>query len=310
MSDVREFLVLGRHGQLAMDLAELLGTRARVAGRAECDLALPLTKVSEALQRLVNETAPRVVINAAAYTAVDKAETEREAAFHLNGQVPGVLARICASAGVPLLHYSTDYVFDGEKSEPWTEDDPVRPLNAYGESKRAGEEAVLAAGGASYIFRTTWIYGRHGANFLKTMVRLAREREELRVVDDQFGAPTTSLALARASLDVAQQVAGAARLAQPTNATHATPQPGIYHLAAGGRTTWHGLASRIVASLAAQEKIPCRTVTAISTADFPTPARRPKNSVLAQSKFARAFGLTMPSWDDQFEEVWQFFSKG
>lgn len=284
----RTLLILGSKGQVATDLAALLREAERPfvsVGREATQW--DLLREGEA-ERLLDDLCPAAVVNAAAYTAVDKAEIEREHAFALNAAMPGRFARACAKAGIPFVHYSTDYVFDGTKAGPWVETDPTNPLSAYGESKLAGEREVLSAGGKGVVLRTTWVYGRHGHNFLKTMVRLAREKEELRVVADQRGAPTSSLAIARATVRLLD-----------------APVPGLFHFSAGGETTWHGFASRIVEGVRSRTAIPCQAVTPIATHAYPLPAKRPANSVLANVKFQDTYGFRLPTWEAQFEETFE-----
>ena len=225
---------------------------------------------------------PTVIVNAAAYTAVDKAEAEPEVAQAINAVAPGILADEAKRLGALLIHYSTDYVFDGAKPVPYTEDDIPAPLSAYGRSKFGGEQAIAAAGGRHLIFRTSWVYGLHGANFMKTMLRLGRERDELRVVGDQIGAPTWSRHLA----DVTALILAGNDLPN-----------GVYHLAAAGETNWHAYAEAIFAEAwrtGLLEKVPA--VRRIATADYPLPAPRPANSRLDCSRCQEDFGLALPDW--------------
>lgn len=241
------------------------------------DLAAPDT-----LPALVARIAPDLVVNAGAYTAVDKAEQEPDLAHRVNAGAPGALAGACARAGIGLVHFSTDYVFDGRATRPYREDDPTGPLGAYGASKLAGEEAVRASGAAHKIFRLCWVYGPRGRNFLLTMLRLAGERDVLRVVADQLGTPTPADWIADAT---------ATAIARRPDLS------GTWHLAAGGHTSWHGFASEIVARAAARGLIAAAPrVDAIATADYPTPARRPAFSVLDTSAFTRDFDLSLPPW--------------
>jgi len=280
-------LVFGR-GQVGEALAEAApaaGLAATVLAHAEADIADPVA-VAAAMAR----HEPRFLVNAAAYTAVDKAESEPEAAARANAEGPRVLAEAAARAGIPLLHISTDYVFDGTKAAAYGEDDPVAPLGVYGATKLAGEEAVRAALPDHVILRTAWVYARNGRNFLKTMLKLAAERPELRVVADQRGCPTSADDIAIAILAVARAAGeGRARF-------------GTYHFAGTGETTWHGFASRIVAEQAAfTGRQP--PVVAIATADYPTPAKRPANSALDSSRFARAFGYRARPWQDETRRI-------
>jgi dTDP-4-dehydrorhamnose reductase len=323
-----KILVTGVSGQVGHELLRALAPLGEVVGadRAMMDLASP-----DAIRQAMRQVAPALVFNPGAYTAVDRAESEPELAMQVNGVAPGVLAEECARLGARLIHFSTDYVFDGTKPGPYTEDDAPAPASAYGRSKLAGEQAVAAVGGRHLILRTSWVYGLRGGNFLKTMFRLARERDELRVVDDQRGAPTTSLAIAQAcalvtarwlAQDESGSSGGSAGNAEPgrppageagagegsgdagTGANSATIADGVYHMTCAGTTTWCGFARAIVDRLdavarALGEPVPDRRprVTAIRTADFPTPARRPANSVLDNGKLARACDVTLPHWE-------------
>ena len=272
-------LLTGCAGQLGRELKRSLACLGDVIAcdRQEFDLADP-----DALRDAVREAAPTVIVNAAAHTAVDKAESEPELAMAINAIAPGVLAEEAKRLGALLIHYSTDYVFDGTKPAPYTEDDSPAPLSVYGRSKREGELAIAAADGRHLIFRTSWVYGLHGANFMKTMLRLGKEHDELRVVGDQIGAPTWSRHLA----DVTALVL--ARKDIPN---------GLYHLAAAGETSWHGYAEAIfyeAQRVGLMDKSP--VVHRITSADYPLPAARPANSRLDCSRFRRDFDLTLPDW--------------
>jgi dTDP-4-dehydrorhamnose reductase len=277
-------LLLGHKGQVGWELGRTLAPLGAVTGVdfPAVDLADP-----DSIRQWVREVRPRLIVNAAAYTAVDRAESEPELALKINGAAPGVLAGEAVRAGALLVHYSTDYVFDGTKPEPYVETDPPRPLGAYGRTKLAGDEAVRQAGAAHLIFRLCWVYGTRGQNFLLTMMRLAREREKLRVVRDQTGCPSWSRLIAEATAQAVRQVL-------------ASPEPeglhGTYHLAASGACTWHAFASAIVERMPAHER-KCREVEAITTAEYPTPARRPAYSVLNTDKLDRTFGVRLPDWE-------------
>jgi dTDP-4-dehydrorhamnose reductase len=235
--------------------------------------------------RAVREAAPDLIVNAAAYTAVDRAETETDLAMQINGKAPGILGEEAARRGAALIHYSTDYVFDGTKLEPYTEDDVPAPLNAYGRSKLAGDRAVMQANPAHLIFRTSWVYAPHGKNFLLTMLRLSRERSELRVVDDQRGAPTTAALIADCTARILQRIVADGGLARLRECA------GLYNLTAAGTTSWHGFASEIMRATGN----PVRVVP-IPTEAYPTPARRPRNSALDTAKLANVFGVVPPDW--------------
>jgi dTDP-4-dehydrorhamnose reductase len=280
-------LVAGASGQLARALVErsrrLAGVTVTALGRPQLDL-LDTASITRAL----DSTRPDVVINAAAYTAVDKAESDAVAAFALNRDGAGALAAAAQAAACPIIHISTDYVFDGKKRGAYIEQDATNPMGVYGRSKLKGEAAVAAANARHVILRTAWVYGAHGHNFLKTMLRLARERPELRVVADQRGNPTYAPHLADAILAIAAKI-GSGKLW------------GIYHATATGETTWHGFASAIIAA-AKPLGVPQVPVRPITTADYPTPARRPANSCLDCGKLERAFGLRLPSWQQGLAE--------
>jgi len=286
-----KLLLLGANGQVGFELQRALaplgemtcGTRSgTLPGGAECevaDLADP-----DALRALLDDVAPAVIVNAAAYTAVDRAQSEPEAAHAINAVAPGVFADWCVAHGARLVHYSTDYVFDGQGTRPYREDDATAPLGVYGASKLAGEDAIRASGCEHLILRTAWVYGARGQNFLRTMLRVARERDLLRVVADQRGAPTPARWIAAAT---------AAMLASSRAESRAT----TFHLTAAGETTWHGFAQALfehahAAGLLA--RVP--RVEAIATADYPTPARRPAYSRLDNTRLYDDFGLRLPDW--------------
>ncbi len=275
-------LVTGRNGQVGDALGHSLqGLGELIAlDRSQLDLADP-----DALRTAMRELQPSIVINAAAYTAVDAAETDEATAFRINAQAPRVLAEEAERLGAALIHYSTDYVFDGRKDGEWLEDDAPAPLSAYGRSKLAGEQAIAEVGGTHLILRTSWVYGLHGKNFLLTMLKLAETRDELSVVDDQLGAPTWSRTIAEATASIIRDAGEPAQLAALS---------GIYHLCAGGHTSWFGFAQAIFAHPAVLQKPQLR---AITSAGYPTPAKRPKNSRMNTDKFRRTFG-DLPAWDD------------
>lgn len=279
-------LLLGKNGQVGWELQRALAPLGRITAcdSDECDLADPA-----ALRDLVRAVHPDAIVNAAAYTAVDRAESERDLAWAVNAAAPGVLAEEATRLDAWLVHYSTDYVFDGSKSGAYGEEDATAPLSVYGASKLAGEQAIAASGCRYLIFRTSWVYAARGGNFARTMLRLAQERESLRVVGDQFGAPTAAELIADVTahcLRDAVRPGGDACL-------------GLYHLVAGGETSWHGYA-RFVLQQAVEAGIELRCapddVHAITTAEYPTPARRPANSRLDTARLQRVFGLTLPDW--------------
>ena len=285
-------LITGVSGQIGSEAARRFAGFASViaADRGRLDLSQP-----SALAARLDELAPDVIVNSAAYTAVDRAEDERDLAFMVHAESPGVIARWAAARDVPLMHLSTDYVFDGSGAQPWREDDPVAPLNAYGASKRAGEEAIRAAGGAHLIVRTSWIYAAHGANFLRTISRLAREREELTIVDDQIGAPTSAAFVAATLAAIAQE-----NLADLGSAF--AKVGGTVHVAADGRTSWHGFASAIVEGLRRRGvALALRRLLPISSKDYPTKALRPMNSRLDLTRLRDGFRISPPSWQSLLE---------
>jgi dTDP-4-dehydrorhamnose reductase len=273
-------LVLGKRGQVGSALLPVLAPLGQVTAvdREEIDLA-----DAGAIREGVKNARPEVIVNAAAYTAVDKAEDERELAFAVNGAGPGILAEEARKMDAFLVHYSTDYVFDGGKRGAYTEDDTPAPLGVYGASKLAGERAVAAAGGRHLIFRTSWVYSPGGSNFVLTMLRLAREKPELRVVNDQRGAPTSADAIAGAT---AQAL------------TMKDPPSGLFHMTAAGETTWHGFAVAIL-----KEAGLTTPVRAIRSDEYPVKATRPKNSILDNAKLRTTFGISLPDWRESLRAV-------
>lgn len=284
MTSAPRILLTGANGQVGWELRRTLSTLGKVI--AVDSRVMDLTDPA-AIRRMVTEVKPRIIVNPAAYTAVDKAESEPELARKVNAEAPGILAEEAAKSGALLVHYSTDYVFDGSGEAPWKEGDSTGPLNVYGATKLAGEQAIAASGCRHLIFRTSWVYGARGANFLLTMQRLMRERPELKIVDDQVGAPTWCRSLAEATAQVLAQLGSPMRGADK-------PEPwGVYHMANGGETSWHGFAQAILE--AASPDITTRLIP-IPSSDYPTPARRPLNSRLDNSKLERVFGIRLPEW--------------
>ena len=283
-------LLIGKVGQVGWELRRTLAPMARLTcvDLPEIDLTS-----GDSIRKWVRETQPNIVVNAAAYTAVDKAESEPELAMKINGLAPGMLAEEAKRAAALLVHYSTDYVFDGSKTEPYVETDAPTPLGAYGRSKLAGDDAVRAVGGAHLIFRLCWVYGARGQNFMLTIMRLAREREKLRVVSDQIGCPTWSRMIAETT---------AHALRQTLSGCDPLPYTGVYHLAASGVASWHSFAEAIV-KLMPGEARKCSKVEPIPTAEYPTAARRPAYSVLGCDKLERIFGLRLPHWDESLRQV-------
>jgi dTDP-4-dehydrorhamnose reductase len=286
-------LLTGADGQVGRALLKEFSGSAEVIGcnRTRLDLSDP-----EQIRRKVREVAPDIIVNAGAYTAVDRAETEQDLAMTVNGMAPGVFAEEARRAGSLLVHYSTDYVFDGSKDGPWVENDATNPLSVYGASKLAGEEAIRAVGGKYLIFRTSWVYAPEGKNFVLTMLRLGRERDSLNVVDDQVGAPTTAAELARATRRI---VAGISEGKFGTESDWA----GVYHMTCGGTVSWCGFAQAIFERGPALLNGRKPRVNAIATSDYPTPAKRPHNSVLSNEKLHRRFGVALASWEAALDEV-------
>jgi dTDP-4-dehydrorhamnose reductase len=284
-------LLTGAHGQLGTDLLPPLQKVGEViaVGRAECDFSS-----APAVRELVRSVRPAVIVNPAAYTAVNDAESQSEQAYAINAVAPAALGEEARSSGAMLVHYSTDYVFDGLKAEPYTEADEPSPLNVYGASKLAGERAMASAGGRYLVLRTSWVYGPNGNNFLLTIRRLAREREELRIVDDQVGAPTSSMQLAQAT----------ARIVQRWAAVNASEFPsGVYHATAGGSVSWCGFARAIIQAMREFDSFRLKQIVPIASVEYPTPARRPLNSLLSNTKFERVFGFRLGTWQQGLAEV-------
>ena len=306
-----KILLIGKNGQVGGDLFALLPSLGHVTalGRAEMDLGRP-----EQIRETVRSCSPEIIVNAAAYTAVDKAESEASAARAINEDAPRVLADEARKCGALLVHYSTDYVFDGTKDAPYVEDDAPNPLNVYGLTKLAGERAIQQSGAAYLIFRTAWIYGREGRNFLLTILRLATEKEELRIVRDQIGAPTWSREVASATAKVLSQLCN-----EGNRANSFREHRGLYHLTAAGETSWCGFAVAILEqaaladspqslwfSAATQRKpLIARRIVPIGTADYPTPARRPPYSVLSNALVADRFGVRPPDWNTQLKAAFR-----
>ncbi|OKO73841.1 dTDP-4-dehydrorhamnose reductase [Bradyrhizobium sp. AS23.2] len=280
-------LVTGTSGQVGGALLPLLEGQGSVLGpkRDAFDLSRP-----ETLGETLDALRPDLIVNPAAYTAVDRAEDERELAFRVNAEAPAAMAKWAARHGVPMIHVSTDYVFDGSGTAPWREDSAPNPLSVYGASKLAGDQAIIAAAPAHLIVRTSWVYAAKGANFLNTIIRLAREREELRVVADQVGAPTPARV-------IAETVASVLGAAQGDPARMLGERGGILNVACSGETSWHGFATAIVDGMRARGvELKCERITPILTAEFPTKAKRPANSRLRLARLEEAFGIDVVFW--------------
>jgi len=288
-------LLFGKTGQVGWELQRSLQTLGELVAvdHDSTELAGDFSR-PDAVAQTVRQLKPDIIVNAAAHTAVDKAESEPELARLLNAETPGAIAREAAACGAWLMHYSTDYVFDGSGTTPWTEDAPTGPLSVYGRTKLEGEEAIRASGCKHLIFRTSWVYAARGGNFAKTMLRLAQERERLTVIDDQFGAPTGADLLADLTVH-------ALRMAQRD-----VTLTGTYHAAPAGITTWHGYASFVV-GLARQLGVPVKVaadaIAPVPTSAFPTPARRPSNSRLDTTRLRQAFGVELPQWQIGVERM-------
>ncbi|MDH3732261.1 MAG: dTDP-4-dehydrorhamnose reductase [Gemmatimonadota bacterium] len=290
-------LVTGRTGQVGSAICRELKDRVDVVatGRDELDLA-----DLERIPRFICETRPDLIINAAAYTAVDRAEDDPDVALALNARAVHVLGEVAAGRGIAIVHYSTDYVFDGSQATPYTEDDPPAPLSVYGRTKRLGEVALASSGAAYLTLRVGWVYSSRSGNFLTTMLRLMRERERLRVVADEFGAPTWSRDIARATVRVLEAMAG-----PPEAWTRASlraaleSRGGLYHLSPGGETSWHGFAEEILASAASgPAPLRVRDIIAIPASEWPSTAPRPLNSRLSSERLAAETGLRLPDWTE------------
>jgi len=290
-----KILIFGRVGQVGWELRHKLACLGQVAS-----VDFPEIDFSKAdtIREAIRAAEPNVIVNAAAYTAVDKAEASPDPAWALNATGPAVIAEEAKRLGALMVHYSTDYVYDGSKQGSWVETDAPGPLNVYGETKLAGDEAIAAAGGDYLILRTSWVYGARGANFLLTMLRLAKERPELRIVDDQTGSPTTSECIAQATADILAQVLS-------PRGDGMAGRSGVYHLTNSGATTWFGFAKEFLS-----KQPVCPKLTPIPASEYPVPAKRPVNSVLCCEKLAEAFGVRMPSWELALELVLETLAEG
>jgi len=285
-------LLIGKLGQVGWELRRALAPLGELIAVEYPEIDLT---DADSIRKWIRETRPTVIINAAAYTAVDKAETEADRCQRINGIAPGIMAEEAKRLNALLVHYSTDYVYDGAKGQPYTEEDLPNPLGEYGRSKLAGDQAVLQVGVEHLIFRLCWVYGARGQNFMLTILRLAREREKLRVVRDQVGCPTWSRMIAETTALALNQ-----RFSKPDHDSRSLN--GIYHLAASGQTSWHGFAQAIVGQMPEADR-KCKLVEAITTSEYPTPAKRPAYSVLSCEKLKRAFGLQLPNWDESLQRV-------
>ena len=295
-------LVTGSNGQVGFELQRSLAGMGEVfaVDVDRMDLTDP-----ESIRRVLREIAPDLIVNPAAYTAVDQAESQPELALAVNGTAPGIVAEEAKRVGAVLIHYSTDYVFDGTKAAPYTEDDEPCPMSVYGRTKLAGDRAIQAVDAPHLILRTSWVYGARGKNFMLTILRLARERDELKIVDDQVGAPTWSRAIARATADILKRLG----YGQEGFANACAERRGVYNLTGAGQTSWHGFTAAILENARslrpidpalAVDRVP--VLKPIPTEQYPTPARRPRNSVLSHAKLERVFGVQMPDWETSLTE--------
>ena len=298
MSGLPRVLIVGNAGQVGVELQRSFAGCGKIIGvdRESVDLAQ-----ADQVRELVRRVEPKIILNAAAYTAVDRAESEPALAMAINAEAPRILAEEALGCNALLVHYSTDYVFDGSKQGEWTEQDTPAPLNAYGASKLAGEEAIRQVGGRVLIFRTSWVYGPHGSNFLLTMLRLARQQDPISVVGDQIGSPTTSIELARATHAIVSGV-----IAGQFGATQ--DWAGLYHMTCSGSTSWYGFAQAIFARAEKllDGKVP--QVIQIASREYPTPAVRPRNSVLSNDKLEKRFGIRLAPWEAALDAVLEALS--
>lgn len=299
-------LLTGKNGQVGGELASLLPEIANVSAvdRQQLDLAHP-----DQIRRMIRDIRPQLIVNAAAYTPVDLAEKEESLARSINTDAPGLMAEEAKKIGAALVHYSTDYVFDGAKNTPYEESDPTNPLNAYGRTKLGGEDAIRHAAVPHLILRTQWVYGNRGKNFLLTILRLATEREELRIVSDQFGAPTWSREIARATMNILGQLLGPGARTQSFERVS-----GTYNMTAAGQTTWHEFAVAILDGAlrapqgswlwaGSRKPLTVQRIVPIKTQDYPTPARRPAYSVLSNRRLTETFAVHLPEWRAQLDSV-------
>lgn len=283
---LKSALVFGKNGQVGRALQNLTlkhGYNWTFAGREDIDLSDPAS-----LQAFIEKHKPEGLINAAAYTAVDKAESEPDIAFAVNAKAPAIMAAYCKARDIPFVHISTDYVFDGTKETPYVESDPVAPLSVYGQSKADGEDAILACGGKSIILRTSWVYAPEGKNFVNTMIRLGQEKDTLRIVSDQIGAPTAAFDIAEALTKIWPELCKAQE--------NDPAKTGLFHMSAQGGTSWYGFAEDIFKQLSEKGIKTPERIEPIPTSAYPTPAKRPLNSRLDCEKLQRSYGVTLPEW--------------
>ncbi|MGP8250940.1 MAG: dTDP-4-dehydrorhamnose reductase [Terracidiphilus sp.] len=292
-SSGRRILIVGSAGQLGVELQKSFAGAGTITA-----VDLPTVDITNAPQfrAFIRETNPDVILNAAAYTDVDRAESQPELAHAVNAEAPRIMAEESRRLNALLVHYSTDYVFDGSKTGPWVETDTPNPLSMYGASKLAGEQAVESVGGKTLIFRTSWVYGSHGKNFLLTMLRLGQERDQLSIVDDQIGAPTTSSELAAATHSIVSGILGG-------KFGDSASWAGLYHMTCSGSTSWFGFAEAIFTRASQLMGAKAPELTPILTSAYPTPATRPHNSVLSNEKLKTRFGVALASWESALDDV-------
>ncbi len=305
MASRPRIFLTGANGQVGFEIWQALAPIADVTafmGPNDRQAAIPAATLdlcdAEAIESAILSLKPHLIINPAAYTAVDKAESDRERAFQVNAIAPGIIARAALAVAAPVLHFSTDYVYSGQGEDPYHEDDSIAPINVYGDSKWQGEAALMASGAAYITLRTSWVYGVYGHNFVKTMLKLGRERESLRIVNDQFGAPTCARTLANFASHLVQQGQ------QNGFAEVFANRQGIYHLTDRGCTTWYGFAAEIF-RVAREHGVPLalRNLEGCPTTEYPTPARRPMNSRLSLAKMEESFGFRSPPWQESLGAV-------
>ena len=290
---MKKILVTGNKGQVGFELMKTLAPLGKVIGVdiKECDLAQ-----SAMIDALLDRVKPDIIVNPAAYTSVDKAESEPTVAHAINAQAPKTLARQASRRNIPIIHFSTDYIFDGTKEEPYVEDDPANPKSVYGKTKWLGEEAVRSNAAKHVILRTSWVFGAHGVNFLKTMLKLSKERDKMSIVSDQIGAPTSARMLAEVTAEIVKQLLQ----------EFSYRKYGTYHLVADGETCWYGYAKYVVEqanALGMETKLDPKNIKSIKTKDFPLPAARPANSRLDTTKVKETFGITLPTWQSEVDLV-------
>ena len=299
---MRKILLTGKNGQIGWELQRTLAPLGQLVtvDQQEMDLTDP-----DSIRRVIRQVRPSLIVNAAAYTAVDKAESEPDQAMAVNGVAPAIMAEEAKRLNAAIVHYSTDYVFDGSKKDPYNEDDVPKPLNVYGQTKLAGERAIQAVGVPHLILRTSWVYAARGKNFLLTILKLASEKSELKVVNDQRGAPTWSRMLA----EVTSQMLASYYSPVCRQAGAVADFTGLYHVVSGGKTTWHGFAGEILETASRVTPHTLPKLIPISTADYPLPAIRPRNSCLSNEKLIRTYGLAIPSWEKSLSLCLQEMTK-